>query len=88
MKSIPKIISDLPIGSRILYRAKDDWRSAVVSKFDEEKATLIVCSPTGRTYRLRRELDAKVLFDGAMPYLKRAARGNWRESLADYDTRW
>ena len=74
----PKRLSDLPIGSRLLYRARDDWRTAVVSKLDEEKVTLIVCSPTGRTYRLRRDLEAKLLNDGEFPILKYDRKENWR----------
>ena len=54
-------LGSLPIGARLLIRSKIDWRSAVVSSFDEEKATLIVCSPTGRTYRLRRLLGAVIM---------------------------
>ena len=88
MKHPAKTLSDLPLGSRLLYRAKDDWRTAVVSKFDEEKATLIVCSPTGRTYRLRRDLDAKIVFDGNLPVLWNRRKENWRENFSGYDNRW
>lgn len=86
-KKIRKL-SDLPIGSRIHYRAKDDWRCAVISKFGEEKATLIVCSPTGRTYRLSRLLDAEIEFDGKIPILKINSKDEWRENFTNYDHRW
>ena len=82
------ILSELPIGARLLIRSKKDWRSAVVSQFDEEKATLIVCSPSGRTYRLRRLLEAEIIFDGLIPILKISSEENWRENFTKYDFRW
>ena len=81
-------LGSLPIGARLLIRSKIDWRSAVVSSFDEEKATLIVCSPTGRTYRLRRLLGAVIILDGKIPILKIEAEENWRENFTKYDFRW
>ena len=81
-------LRDLPVGARLLIRSKKDWRVAVISKFDEEKATLIVCSPLGRTYRLRRLLDAEIIFDGKIPILKTEIEENWRENFSKYDWRW
>ncbi len=81
-------LRDLPVGARLLVRSKTDWRVAVISKFDEEKATLIVCSPLGRTYRLRRLLDSEIIFDGKMPILKTETEENWRENFSKYDWRW
>ncbi len=81
-------LSELPIGTRLLYRAKSDWRCAVVSKFGKEKATLIVCSPNGRTYRLRRLLDAEIIFDGKIPILKIEMEDDWRDNFTTYDFRW
>lgn len=81
-------IGELPIGARLLIRSKTDWRSAVVSRFDDENATLIVCSPTGRTYRLRRALEAEITFDGKIPILKIKSTENWRENFVKYDVRW
>ena len=81
-------LGDLPVGARLLIRSKIDWRVAVISKFDEEKATLIVCSPLGRTYRLRRLLDAEITFDGKIPILKTEIEENWRENFSKYDWRW
>ena len=83
-----KILRDLPIGARLLVRSKKDWRSAVISRFSEEKATLIVCSPTGRTYRLYRLLDAEIVFDGKIPILKIEIEEDWRENFSKYDLRW
>ena len=81
-------LRDLPVGARLLVRSKIDWRVAVISKFDEEKATLIVCSPLGRTYRLRRLLDSEIIFDGKIPILKSETEENWRENFSKYDWRW
>ena len=81
-------LRELPIGARLLIRSKTDWRSAVVSRFNLEKATLIVCSPTGRTYRLHRDLEAEIFFDGGIPILKIEPEENWRENFTKYDIRW
>jgi hypothetical protein len=81
-------LGELPIGARLLIRSKKDWRTAVVSRFDEEKATLIVCSPNGRTYRMRRALETEIILDGKIPILKIKAQENWRENFVKYDVRW
>ena len=81
-------LNSLPVGARLLIRSKTDWRSAVVSQFDAEKATLIVCSPSGRTYRLRRTLEAEIIFDGLIPILKIQSEEDWRENFTKYDFRW
>lgn len=78
----------LPIGARLLIRSKTDWRAAVVSNFYEEKATLIVCSPSGRTYRLRRLSEMEIIFDGKIPILKCDSEENWRDNFTRYDVRW
>jgi len=81
-------LRELPIGARLLIRSKTDWRTAVVSQFYEEKATLIVCSPSGRTYRLRRLIEMEIVFDGKIPILKSDLDENWRDNFSKYDTRW
>ena len=84
----PKTLGEFPIGARLLVRAKKDWRVAVVSQLNMENATLIVCSPNGRTYRLRRLLEIEVIFDGEIPMLKSDSDENWRENFSTYDFRW
>ncbi len=82
-------LGELSTGSRLLVRSKKDWRAAVVSQFDEEKATLIVCSASGGTYRLRRVLETEIIFDGKIPILQNGCEGeNWRENFVKYDLRW
>ncbi len=81
-------LRELSVGTRLLVRSKKDWRAAVVSQFTEEKATLIVCSPSGRTYRLRRCLEVEIIFDGTIPILKIESEEDWRENFSKYDLRW
>jgi hypothetical protein len=83
-------IKDLQIGSRLLYRSKKDWRTAVISRFSDENATLIVCSPSGRTYRLKRKLKAKVYFQGSLLILKtdNYPKEKWKDNYGVYDKRW
>lgn len=81
-------LRELPIGARLLIRSKTDWRSAVVCRFNEEKAVLSVCSPTGRTYRLHRVLETEIIFDGFIPILKIETEEDWRENFTKYDFRW
>ena len=71
-----------------MIRTRTDWRSAVVSRFGDEKVVLSVCSPTGRTYRLRRALETEIVFDGGIPILKIEPEENWRENFTKYDFRW
>lgn len=88
MTENPKTLKELSVGTRLLYRAKNDWRCAVVSRIGVEKVTLIVCSPTGRTYRLSRLLDAEIIFDGKILILKSEIEENWKENFTNYDIRW
>ena len=82
-----KVLADLPIGSRLLVRSKNDWRSAVISKVIEETVTLIVSSPSGFSYRLRRNLQTEISFDGDLPILEKHEE-NWRDNFTKYDVRW
>jgi hypothetical protein len=81
-------LREMPIGARLLIRSKTDWRVAVVCRFNEEKATLAVCSPSGRTYRLHRLLESEIVFDGVIPILKIESADTWRDNLTKYDCRW
>ncbi len=81
-------LRELPIGARLHYRSKNDWRSAVVSQLTEEKAMLIVCSPSGGTYRLRRSPETEVIFDGTFHLLKQDSEEDWRANFTRYDSRW
>lgn len=88
MKKKPRTIGELTTGTRLLYRSRENWRFAAVSRIDGEKVTLIVCSPTGRTYRLRRKTNAEIVFDGRIPILKIDLEEDWRDNFSVYDNRW
>ena len=49
----------MQVGSRLLVRSRVEWRHASISKLADEKVVITVCSPGGRTYRLRRKADAE-----------------------------
>jgi hypothetical protein len=84
-----KILGDLPIGARLVLRCRKDWREAVVSRFDDEKAVLTVGSPSGKTYRVRRPIGSVLQFDGEIPFLnENCDEIEWRENLVKYDLRW
>ncbi|MEO6392136.1 MAG: hypothetical protein ABIP75_09815 [Pyrinomonadaceae bacterium] len=80
------ILADLPVGARLLVQSKTDWRFATVARSNPEKITLTVCSPSGRTYRLRRDPDLKLNLDGPIPIAGNL--GSWRSGMARYDLRW
>ena len=86
--SRPETLGDLPVGSRLLYRSRTDWRDAVISRITNVKAVLTVISPTGRTYRLSRGLGAPIRKDGKIPVLVETSEEDWRANFADYDIRW
>ncbi len=89
-------LGELLVGARLVVQCKRDWRGAVISKFDDEKATLIVCSPSGGTYRLCRLLETLIVFDGKFPVLHNGCEEEdngglgerWREGFVKYDVRW
>jgi len=84
----PTKLGHLPVGARLVYRAKADWRDAVVSRRGEEKVTLIVSSPAGRTYRLSRASECEVRRIGSVIVLFSDVEDEWRENYAIYDRRW
>jgi hypothetical protein len=81
-------LCELPVGARIIIKCKKDWRGAVVSSITEEKITLIVCSSSGGTYRLRRLPETPLIFDGKIPLLQNGCEENWRDNFTKYDFRW
>ena len=81
-------LEQLPVGSRLIVRSKLDWRFAAVSKIVEERVVLTVCSPSGRTYRLRRDLDCELMMEGTIPILAYDETDSWRDNFSRYDHRW
>lgn len=81
-------LQHLAVGSRLIVRSKLDWRFAAVSKIVEERVVLTVCSPSGRTYRLRRDLDCELMMEGTIPILAYDETDSWRDNFSRYDLRW
>lgn len=81
-------LDKLVIGTRLIVRSRTDWRFAAVSKIADERVVLTVCSPTGRTYRLRRDLDTEVVIEGKLAVLPYESDDTWRDNLSRYDHRW
>ena len=81
-------LDQLGVGSRLIVRSRTDWRFAAISKIADERIVLTVCSPSGRTYRLRRDLDTQVSLEGTIPVLIQDDLEDWRLNLCHYDVRW
>jgi hypothetical protein len=81
-------LGQLGVGSRLVVRSRTGWRFAAVSKIVDERIVLTVCSPTGRTYRLRRDLDCEISIEGTIPILTCDEPENWRQNFCHYDPRW
>ena len=81
-------LDELGIGSRLVVRSRSGWRFAAVSKIVDERVVLTVCSPTGRTYRLRRDLDTQLSMEAAIPVLVYDEAEDWRTNFSQYDLRW
>jgi hypothetical protein len=81
-------LEQLPTGSRLIVRSKLDWRFAAISKRVDERIVITVCSPNGRTYRLRREFSSKITLEGSIPILEHDEPDPWRDNLSRYDSRW
>ena len=70
-------LGDLPVGARLILRC--------VAAISLEAVTLLVGSPTGHTYRVRRPPDSLLSLDGSIPVL---GEGIWRMGRVRYDLRW
>jgi hypothetical protein len=81
-------LSDLATGTRLVVRSRQDWRFAAISHITDERVTITVCSPGGRTYRLRRSLDSEVMLEGGMTVLLHETTDDWRQNFGRYDHRW
>lgn len=81
-------LDKLAVGSRLIVRSRTDWRFAAVSRISDERVTLTVCSPSGRTYRLWRDHNVPIVMEGTIPVLPYEATDTWRDNFCGYDTRW
>lgn len=78
----------MPLGARLLVRSKKDWRQAVVARQTDDFVTVSVASPTGYSYRLRRDAECDVVFDGSIPILAAEQQDDWRSNFSLADPRW
>jgi hypothetical protein len=49
---------------------------------------LTVCSPTGHSYRIRRERATTVVVEGGFAILPAEENDTWRDNFSRYDGRW
>ena len=80
-----RTLAALPVGARLILRCRKDWREAIVAASSLEHVILLVCSPRGGTYRVKREPDTPIFEDGPVPVV---GEGSWRAGLVRYDVRW
>ena len=85
---VESTLRGLPVGARLIVKCKKDWRGAVVSSITDDKITLIVCSASGGTYRLRRPPETEIIFDGRFSILRDGCEDGWRDNFIRYDSRW
>ena len=81
-------LANIPLGGRLLVRARTDWRTAVVSRVSEDRITLSVASPKGRNYRLGRDPELRVDCENGLHFLCCDHAELWNENFASYDPRW
>lgn len=81
-------LNTLTVGSRLIVRSRTDWRFAAVSRISDERITLTVCSPSGRTYRLWRDHGVELQLEGSIPVLPYETDDTWRDNFCGYDSRW
>jgi len=81
-------LGSLPVGCRLLVRSRVDWRVAAVSKAAVEQIVLTVASPSGYNYRLKRDPDAAITFEGSIPILVADQGDTWHDNFSWYDIRW
>jgi hypothetical protein len=81
-------LDQLPVGTRLIDRSRVYWCFAAISRIGDERVVLTVCSPTGRTYRLRRDLNSMLTLEGTLPVLPYDNSEHWRENFTRYDLRW
>jgi hypothetical protein len=81
-------IRQMPVGGRLLYRSRAEWRTAVVVKKDELSVFLSIAAPSGRNYRLRRTGEHLVTVKDGLHFLEFSGPENWAEKFGIYDRRW
>lgn len=82
------LLSELPVGTRLLIRTKKDWRSAVISRVGETDVALRVCCSSGRTYWTKRASEMPVVREENIFRLETIADEDWRANFAKFEVRW
>lgn len=90
MEKIEKFstLADLPLGGRLLVRSLTDWRTGVIASITEEKITISITSPKGRTYRIHRTPGQSLRLENGLLLMDRTAPEEWQTNFAAYDVRW
>lgn len=81
-------LGQMPLGSRLLFRAREDWRLASITRVSEEMIFLSVISPSGRSYRVRRQPTIEVGHRDSLYFLNSDEFQFTSDALAMYDVRW
>ena len=83
-------LSDFPVGARVLVRSRTDWRTAAIARIVKDTSTIVltVCSPSGHSYRLRRDPTTEIVVEGGFAILPADADDTWRDNFSKYDFRW
>lgn len=71
-----------------MVRSRTDWRTACIAAVRADRVVITVSSPTGRNYRLRRDLGCEVSHFGGIPFLICDHDEDWRTNFGKYDKRW
>ncbi len=69
-------------------RSKKDWSAAVVTRKTGDFISLSIASPTGYNYRVRRNAEMEIGFEGLIPILLTENDDKWSENFTTYDRRW
>ncbi|MBX3298550.1 MAG: hypothetical protein KF736_03680 [Acidobacteria bacterium] len=78
----------LCIGSRLMVRSQKNWRHGAISRIDGEQVVITVASPTGRSYRIRRQASSVLSVKDSIAYLPRSPEDQLHTEWCRYDARW
>ncbi|MEW6362013.1 MAG: hypothetical protein AB1477_07845 [Acidobacteriota bacterium] len=81
-------LSQMPIGSRILFRSRNEWRAASIARVADGRVSIQIASPLGRIYRISRSADTALYFDGRFYRLRPKVNSGDFVPVAVYDRRW
>lgn len=81
-------LGTLCVGSRLLVRSRIDWRHAAVARIDGDQVVITVASPTGRSYRIRREASSSLSVIDSIAFLPRSRNDRLNTDWCRYDGRW